>query len=279
MASLGIGPWIMRHKRSMWVAAGGVAGEAVIAVIPGKKDTPINSKIPPPVVSSGLVPDFTFTTTDITQDWPAINVTAGVGWWIDWGDGTVDSFIGTGADQNPTHNYAGAGTYTIGFGIDDPTALVSFQCNDNNLSGSIPDLSSNTTLLYFWCYNNSLTGSIPDLSSNTALVWFRCNDNNLSGSIPDLSSNTALLWFYCYNNNLSGYTASTIAAACIDFKAQNNALSLAAVDQILTDFTTNAGARPGTGTIDISGGTNATPTAATKAACVAALPGWTINTN
>jgi Leucine-rich repeat (LRR) protein len=84
------------------------------------------------------------------------------------------------------------------------TALQYFYCNSNQLTGSIPDLSSNTALQNFYCYSNQLTGSIPDLSSNTALQYFYCYSNQLTGSIPDLSSNTALQYFYCYSNQLTG---------------------------------------------------------------------------
>jgi hypothetical protein len=84
------------------------------------------------------------------------------------------------------------------------TLLEEFKCNNNQITGSIPDLSSNTALTYFYCYINQITGSIPDLSSNTLLVNFYCNGNQITGSIPDLSSNTALTNFYCYSNQITG---------------------------------------------------------------------------
>jgi hypothetical protein len=78
---------------------------------------------------------------------------------------------------------------------------------------------------------------------------------------------------------ITGYEASTLASTFTGFNMSNNALPLAAVDQILSDFTTGAGARPASGTIDLSAGTNAAPTPAVLAAAQAALPGWTITTN
>ena len=242
-----------------------------------------------------------FSTTDTTQSW-TFAVKAGTKYIITWGDGGSDVLFGNGANQVVAHNYAAAGTYQIRFWIENQYALLHFRCNSNSLtgsipsldnnpalqdflcysnslSGSIPDLSSNPALAYFYCYSNSLTGSIPDLSNSPALVYFLCCSNSLSGTIPSLSSNPSLGYFHCYSNSLTGYTASTIAATCTNFQVQINALSLEAVDQILTDFTTGAAGRPAAGKINLSGGTNSPPTPAVKATCVSALPGWTIDTN
>jgi len=311
----------------------------------------------------------TFSTTDTTQEW-TVNAVAGVGFDFDWGDGIGVHYVSNGVNQVINHNYAGAGTYTIKFNIDNAHALQRFYCHTNSLTGSIPnmsgnplhtvqfqvnlltgsipDLSGSPTLEYFYCDSNQLTGSIPDLSSLTLLQAFTCEDNQLTGSIPSLSSNSALTrflcglnqltgsipdlssnpalhtfwgatnqltgsipslssnpalvyfscdtslitgsipdlsgnvvleYFWCFSNSLTGYTASTLASALTSFDASVNDLDLAAVDQILTDFTTGAAGRPAAGDIDLSGGTNAAPTPATLAACVAALPGWTITTN
>jgi hypothetical protein len=98
-----------------------------------------------------------------------------------------------------------------------------------------------------------------------------------------LSNNTKLKYFNCSSNQLTGYTPSVLPITLTNFQAQNNLLSLEAVDQILTDFTTNAANRPNTGTINLAGTGNATPTAAVKAACEAALKTapkvWSVITN
>jgi hypothetical protein len=342
-------------------------------------------------------PLWAVTTADITQAWHFI-VTTGVDYVVDWGDGTVDVFTGTGVLQTHNYNYGGAGTYAIKVYVEDPVELLDLRAYNNALVGTLPDLSRNTAITIFSNSNNLLTGSIPDLSSNVALQYFivRTNqltgtipsiatnvallefnvsdnqltgvipnlttnvalttfsvysnlltgsipdlttnvalthihvhdnqltgvipslttnvalqyidahtnqltgnipdlsanvamtichlyDNQLTGNIPDLSANVALEDFYCYDNQLTGYVASTISITLNDFQAQNNALDLAAVDQILADFTFNAAARPLGGTIDLSGGTNAVPTPAVKAACLLALQtapwAWTITTN
>ena len=138
------------------------------------------------------------------------------------------------------------------------TALVLFYCHRNNLTGSIPDLSANTALKRFYCYNNNLTGSIPDLSANTALQFFHCSRNNLTGSIPDLSAKTALRFFHCHNNNLTGWSGGTLPASLTDFRADDNDFPEATVDALLQALDA-AGAS--NGNCDLEGGTNAAPSA------------------
>jgi len=157
------------------------------------------------------------------------------------------------------------------------TALTTFYCSINQLTGSIPDLSSNTALTTFYCPANQLTGSIPDLSSNTALTTFHCHVNQLTGSIPDLSSNTALILFYCSTNQLTDYAGGTMSATCLTFKAEENALIQTAVDAILAALDTAGGS---SGTCDLSGGTNAVPSASglTSKSNLEAR-GWTVTVN
>ncbi len=338
---------------------------------------------------------WTWRTTDTTQSW-TICVTNNKAYWIDWGDDTLESFTGNGADQVVAHNYAAPGFYTIAMAIDNFVDLIRVMNNDNSLIGYVPDLSNATALTRFLIHVNQLTSTLPSLKNNTALTHFRVDNNSLSGTLPDLTTNAALvqfyvhtngftgplpyiadktslldfqaqgnnltgtlprlpaaiqnflcsanqltglipdisnatwLYFYIVNNNqltgtipnlstlthlqyfnvssnqltgtipsltnnvglisfqtqsnqLTGYTASTIVTTCVTFRADDNALDLDSVDQILSDFTDNAAARPLTGTINISGGTNAVPTPAIKAACETALKtgpwNWTITTN
>jgi len=182
------------------------------------------------------------------------------------------------------------------------TALTSFQCQGNQLTGSIPSLSANTALTIFYCYSNQLTGSIPSLSANTALTSFQCQGNQLTGSIPSLSANTALTAFYCYgnqltgsipslsantaltvfycsDNKLTGWTGGTVSATLGDFRAQNNLFPQAAVDAILAAFVA-AGRSTGTRTLNLGGTGNATPSAAglTDKATLQSR-GWTVTTN
>jgi hypothetical protein len=104
----------------------------------------------------------------------------------------------------------------------------------------------------------------------------------MSGTIPSFTANVALVLFVGYTNAFTGYTASTIAATCVDFQVNNNLLPESAVDQILADFETGVAGRPAAGTISLGGTGNAAPSAAglaSKAAILAAKPGWTITHN
>jgi hypothetical protein len=84
------------------------------------------------------------------------------------------------------------------------------------------------------------------------------------------------------SNTLSGAAVSVVPVACDVFNLSTNALTQAAVDAILADFLVNAAARPAVGTINLSGGTNAAPSAAGIASRNAFLflrPLWTISVN
>ncbi len=136
------------------------------------------------------------------------------------------------------------------------TSLMMFACQSNQLTGSIPDLSA--ALEVFDCDSNQLTGSIPDLSANTALTTFYCYSNQLTGSIPDLSANTALMSFMCNSNQLTGYTGGGLGTNTNDMQFQDNALTQAAVDLLLSDLV-DAGHNGGQ--IWLHQGTNSPPSA------------------
>lgn len=120
----------------------------------------------------------------------------GVPTWT-FGDGTVyNTMFSTTEATSPRE--------MLTFETTDASELTQFSCHINNLVGSIPDLSNNTSLTLFRVFTNNLTGCIPDLSANVNLDTFYCHLNNLTGSIPDLSSNTSLANFYCYSNKLTG---------------------------------------------------------------------------
>jgi len=134
-------------------------------------------------------------------------------------------------------------------------------------------------LLSFYCATNQLTGSIPSLSTNTALTYFSCNTNQLTGSIPSLATNTALTYFNCATNQLTGYAGGGVSITLGEFYAQNNLLTQAAVDAILADFVA-ANKTTGTRILNLGGTGNATPSAgglADKATLVSR--GWTVTTN
>jgi hypothetical protein len=242
------------------------------------------------------------TTTDTTQVW-TMRLTAGATYRYDWGDGTaIDSYVGTGADQAIAHNYGGAGTYTVRLWIDDLSKVLRFNCFSNALAGTLPSFAACTALTLFQCYTNSFSGTLPSFAACTALTTFQCAINSFSGTLPSFAACTALATFTCQTNAFSGtlpsfaactaltlfygystafssYATGAWASGCASFRLDSSALDLAAVDAVLSEFTAGSGGRPAVGTLNLSGGTNAVPTPATKAACIAALPGWTITTH
>jgi len=93
------------------------------------------------------------------------------------------------------------------------TDLKRLDLRNNQLSGSIPDLSALTNLEWLWLSYNQLSGSIPNLSMLTNLELLGLSYNQLSGSIPDLShaSNT-LTALYLTNNQLCGEITPSLAS-------------------------------------------------------------------
>jgi formylglycine-generating enzyme required for sulfatase activity/Leucine-rich repeat (LRR) protein len=82
--------------------------------------------------------------------------------------------------------------------------LIDFNCSENNLTGGIPDFSSLPYLVNFDCSNNKLSEEIPDFSNLSNLSSLYLNDNNLEGEIPNFSNLPVLYSFYCSYNNLTG---------------------------------------------------------------------------
>ena len=143
--------------------------------------------------------------------------------------------------------------------IAEPDKVTVLYAYNNQLLGTIPNLSNNTALQYFSIHINQLTGSIPNLSNNTALTNFYVNVNQLTGTIPSLTANTALVNFFVYNNHLTDFAGGWPNKA-FTFDARYNKLTVSAVNQILIDADTS-GIASGT-TIKLEGGTNAAPTGA-----------------
>ena len=84
--------------------------------------------------------------------------------------------------------------------------VTQLSLNNNQLSGSIPDLSSLTNLTDLLLNNNQLNGSIPtQLGSLTNLRDLQLSYNQLSGSIPyQLGNLTNLTDLQLIGNHLSG---------------------------------------------------------------------------
>lgn len=105
----------------------------------------------------------------------------------------------------PTFNVAGSECTWFGVGCDAGASHVTaVALPNNNLSGTLPDLSALTSLQYFSVVANNLAGSIPSLTALAQLRVFYVDRNALSGSIPSLAASTHLRDFSAQFNQLSG---------------------------------------------------------------------------
>ena len=64
---------------------------------------------------------------------------------VDWGDGNQDSYTGTGSR---THNYSGAGTWTVQFMS--PALVTELQISDNKVTLNSADVAVCTNITYFY---------------------------------------------------------------------------------------------------------------------------------
>ncbi|MCC6596504.1 MAG: leucine-rich repeat domain-containing protein, partial [Rhodanobacteraceae bacterium] len=85
--------------------------------------------------------------------------------------------------------------------------------SENQLSGSLPDLSALANLETVWLSDNQLSGSIPSLSALLNLENLDLSGNQLTGPIPSLSTLGSLQRLYLANNQLSGSIPSLSALA------------------------------------------------------------------
>lgn len=101
------------------------------------------------------------------------------------------------------------------------------DCSFNQLSGSISSLSGSYGLQYFNCSGNALISNIPTLSNAISLNYFNCSNNKLSGSIPEISSSYNLQTFNCGTNYLTGSLPkfTTSSYNLTSFNCSNNQLS------------------------------------------------------
>ena len=103
-------------------------------------------------------------------------------------------------------------------GIEDFIALVSLECNDNQLTTL--NLSNNTALSYLECWGNQLTSL--DLTQNLMLDYLYCQDNQLTSL--DVSNNFALITLYCEINQLTSLDVSA-NTVLIDMWCNTNQLT------------------------------------------------------
>ena len=141
------------------------------------------------------------------------------------------------------------------------TALQVLNVGTNSLTGAL-NLSANTSLTELNCESNTLS-SITGLSSLTNLSKLTISNNSFT--TLDISNNTNLVDIYAAVNNITSVTLSSSPNITTTYHLDlsNNGLTEAAVNYILqtvNGYTTPSGTNMSDKFIDISGGTNATPT-------------------
>jgi len=126
-------------------------------------------------------------------------------------------------------------------------------------------------------WSSKLLYDIPDLSSLILLQTLDLEANLLTTvTIPDTL--TALANLYLQFNSLTTVTIPNTLTALANLNLNSNALTIASVDAVLLNLDT-AGAL--NGTVNLSGGTNASPTGGATNVNKLSLEGkgWTVNIN
>lgn len=115
------------------------------------------------------------------------------------------------------HGYSWTGiTCTYGRRI----RIVTLNLTNMGLSGSLPsNISRLTALSGIWLGNNNLSGTIPDLSSLMRLETLHLEDNQFSGEIPSsLGKIQSLRELFLQNNNLTGQIPSSLIKPGLNLK-------------------------------------------------------------
>lgn len=223
------------------------------------------------VLNSGAAADtsasFTATTTGAqTLTINALTVSAATT--VDWGDGSSDVYTGSGAR---THNYAGAGTWTVR--ILEPLNVTTFRMNATpiaTMQGSEIQKFANLTSLIFknftgisWTVGPSAplpTGlTTLQLTSTSGISW------TVGASAPIPTGLTELNIIAA-----SGVSIVSTLDACLalDSVTIKNNLSDAAQNTILSQLYAAFPSRTASnGTIDLLGGGNAVSGGILQAAC------------
>ncbi|MFT3792181.1 MAG: hypothetical protein QM741_14170 [Rudaea sp.] len=111
-------------------------------------------------------------------------------------DGAGDHVTGIQLQQNNL-----AGTLPD---LSDLTALQKLVLYQNSLSGAIPALTGLSNLTGASFAFNQFTGTLPNLAGLAQLIVFDAAQNQLSGIIPPLSGNAALVTYSVGGNHLTG---------------------------------------------------------------------------
>ncbi len=168
---------------------------------------------------------FTYTTTGAaTATIQRVYVASEVQ--IDWGDGSARTIFSTN-QANITHNYAGAGTYTVNFygawaaitqfhwysdtklsgnisAATWPTGLQYLYLQSTSVSGNISAATWPTGLQFLFLYSTSVSGDISAVTWPTGLQQLRLQSTSVSGDISAATWPTGLQQLWLYSTSVSG---------------------------------------------------------------------------
>ncbi|MFT3790919.1 MAG: choice-of-anchor Q domain-containing protein [Rudaea sp.] len=109
--------------------------------------------------------------------------------------------------SDSTHWNGAAGTECTWYGVVCDAGnghVTEINLQNNQLTGSLPDLSALSAVQILALYANDLHGPIPALGALAALQEFYFDENELTGSIPALDGLASLQRFSVYHNHLTG---------------------------------------------------------------------------
>jgi hypothetical protein len=168
---------------------------------------------------------YTVTTTGAhTHTINALTVTTGETVLVDWGDGSDNTYSGSGTR---THNYAGAGVYTVTIVNFDyvtdlrifnqastvsgdlsgwvlPSSLTLLRLDGNSFSGDLSGWVLPSSLTQLYLYNNSFSGDLSGWVLPSGMVQLRLQNNNFSGDLSGWTLPSSMTLLYLFNNSFSG---------------------------------------------------------------------------
>jgi hypothetical protein len=147
---------------------------------------------------------------------------------------------------------------------------------DTDVSGNISNLSAIVSLTALDLWRTSITGDIISLIALTSLTYLNAHDTALSGDVGDLSTLTSLTTLNLETTSVTYGTTTLPAWSNCTISLQDNAWSVAEVDNFLIDLDAAGGTN---GTLNIAG-TNSAHSAASNAALANLIAnGWAVTVN
>ncbi|WP_353572728.1 hypothetical protein [Candidatus Albibeggiatoa sp. nov. BB20] len=140
----------------------------------------------------------------------------------------VDFYHSTNGDSwARSENWLETGTPCDWYGITCESGLLKgINLDNNNLTGTVSDLSGLTDLTGLYLHINKLTGNLPDWSQLVNLQTIYLQTNQFTGGIPSFSGLNKLSTIILYQNNLTGTVPDVSHLVyLVNFQMQTNELS------------------------------------------------------